>query len=127
MKRVDSPSRRFPYLPEQHHYFAGAGPGGDDAATEVANNALWLPNWDIRLTDNDLVARDMSAPFDVMKDVVVRAGIRDSMIADMARALKALADWPSYASEHELPDDVAGAQEFAEMALRNYRETRKRI
>lgn len=61
-------------------------------------------------------------PYDVMRDVVVRAGIRDAMIADMARALRELADWPTYAAEHELPDDVCGAQEHAEMALRRYRE-----
>lgn len=62
MKRVDSPGRRFPYLSEQHHYYAGAGPGGDDEATDVANNALWLPNWDIRLTDNDLKATYLALP-----------------------------------------------------------------
>lgn len=69
----------------------------------------------------------MSAPYDVMKDVVVRAGIRDAMIADMARALEALADWPATAADHGYPDDVAGAQEYAEQALRRYRENFKRI
>lgn len=68
-----------------------------------------------------------SEAHDAMRDIVVRAGIRDAMIADMARSLKALADWPSYAAEHELPDDVAGSQEFAEQALRRYREQWQRI
>ena len=69
----------------------------------------------------------MSEPYDVMKDVVVRAGIRDAMIADMAKALEALANWPTTAEEHDLPDDVAGTQEYAELALRRYREAQKRI
>lgn len=70
----------------------------------------------------------MSDPtYDIMKDGVVRAGIRDSMIADMARALEALANWPTTAAEHEFPDDVAGAQEYAEMALRRYRDAHKRL
>lgn len=66
-------------------------------------------------------------PYDIMKDVVVRAGIRDRMIAEMAQALEALANWPTTAAAHEFPDDVAGAQEYAEMALRRYRETHKRL
>lgn len=33
--------------------------------------------------------------YDVMKDVVVKAGIRDRMISDMRDALEALADWPT--------------------------------
>jgi len=66
-------------------------------------------------------------PYDVMRDVVVRAGIRDAMIADMARALEDLADWPKTAAEQELPDDVAGAQEYAIMALRRYRGSRAKL
>jgi hypothetical protein len=61
------------------------------------------------------------------RKVIVRAGIRDAMIADMARALEVLANWPTTAAEHEYPDDVAGAQEYAEMALRRYREAHKRL
>ena len=71
--------------------------------------------------------RKPAREYDVMRDVVVRAGIRDTMIADMARALEALANWSTTAAEHEFPDDVAGAQEYAEMALRRYREAHAKL
>jgi hypothetical protein len=59
--------------------------------------------------------------YDAMKDVVVKAGIRDTMIADLRAAMENVANWPAYAAKHEHPDDVAGVQEYAEMALRRFK------
>lgn len=71
--------------------------------------------------------RNAAHKYDVMRDIVVRAGTRDAMIADMARSLEALANWPKTAEDHGFPDDVAGAQEYAELALQRYRKSRARI
>jgi hypothetical protein len=58
--------------------------------------------------------------YDVMNDIVVKAGIRDRMVADLRDAMNNLANWPAYATEHGFSDDVAGAQEYAETALRRF-------
>ena len=65
--------------------------------------------------------------YELMKDVVVKAGIRDRMIADLKAAMENVANWPTYAAEHEHSDDVAGVQEYAEMALRHFREAWSRL
>lgn len=66
-------------------------------------------------------------PHDVMKDVAVKASIRDTMIAELRAAMENVANWPTYAAEHEYPDDVAGVQEYAEIALRRFRDAWSRL
>jgi hypothetical protein len=68
--------------------------------------------------------------YDVMKDVMVKAGIRDGAARDLAAAMADIANianWVSFAAEHEMPDDVACIQEYAAMKLRHYREQMKRL
>lgn len=60
--------------------------------------------------------------YDVMKDAVVRQGIRDSMIEDMRRSLAVIADWPAEAEQMDYPCSVEGIREYARGAIRRQRE-----
>lgn len=73
---------------------------------------------------------EMSQPakqYDIMKDVVVRAGIRDRMIADMRKALEDIANWTGYAKQHEFSRGAKGAEEHARQALERFKKTWKQL
>lgn len=61
--------------------------------------------------------------YDVMRDVVVRAGIRDRMIDDMRGALEDIASWRKTAKAQEFSRGARGAEEHAAKALERFRRT----
>ncbi|RJO66951.1 MAG: hypothetical protein C4523_10690 [Myxococcales bacterium] len=65
--------------------------------------------------------------YDVMKDVVIKAAIRDRMINDMCQALTDIAGWTKYAKEHELSRGAKGAEEHANQALKRFRDAWKQL
>lgn len=65
--------------------------------------------------------------YDIMKDVVVRAGIRDRMIADMAQALEEIANWQKTAKLYDFSRGAKGAQEHAANALKRFREAHAKL
>lgn len=65
--------------------------------------------------------------YDVMKDIMVKAGIRDRMIDDMRQALEDIANWTAYAKAHEFSRGAKGAEDHAAHALRRFREAWSRL
>ena len=65
--------------------------------------------------------------YNVMRDVVVRAGIRDRMIEDMRRTLEELSHWTQYAKAHEFSRGAKGAEEHAARALERFRKNWSQI
>lgn len=62
-----------------------------------------------------------SKPYDVMQNVVVKAGIRDRMIEDMRKALEDIASWRKVAKQQEFSRGAKGAEEHAAKALERFR------
>lgn len=60
--------------------------------------------------------------YDVMRDIVVRSGIRDRMIDDLRRSMEEIANWTKYAKAHEFSRGAKGAEEHAAKALKRFRE-----
>ncbi|RJO66953.1 MAG: hypothetical protein C4523_10700 [Myxococcales bacterium] len=65
--------------------------------------------------------------YDVMNDIVVKQGIRSSMIEDMRSALEELANWRKVAKQQGFSQGAKGAEERAQRALKRFRETWKKL
>ena len=65
--------------------------------------------------------------YDVMRDVVIKAGIRDRMIDDMRRALEDIASWRKVSTQQGFSRGAKGAEEHAAKALKRFHETWARL